>query len=242
MRHGAAPRRARTAASMRPRLRRARAARRSPVTPCAGRPRSGVGVRGPSRGSSGSAARAREAGSARRPNSTVSRKPSWPSLEAERLHRAANELARSHLRQVVAIAMKLRRDWVPVSDLVAEDKIGVVQALAKFRPERGVRFGTYAATTPALASLLQPPPGARAWPISAAVAKPPTPRSPNGSEWSIERVRGVLQRLDRRDVSLDARLRPDAGPSARSLSGGRRPGAGAAFATRAGQHQRRTKR
>ncbi|HYQ17381.1 MAG TPA: sigma-70 family RNA polymerase sigma factor, partial [Polyangiaceae bacterium] len=58
--------------------------------------------------------------------------------------RAANELARSHQRQVVAIAMKLRHYGVPVGELIAEGNVGVVQALAKFEPERGVRFGTYA--------------------------------------------------------------------------------------------------
>src|SRR3954462_16015910 len=58
--------------------------------------------------------------------------------------RAANTLARAHLRLVGANAMKYRHYGVPVSELVAEGNLGVVQALAKFQPERGVRFGTYA--------------------------------------------------------------------------------------------------
>lgn len=59
--------------------------------------------------------------------------------------RALEMLARCHQRYVVALAMKYRHYGVPVSELVAEGNVGVVQALARFRPERGVRFGTYAA-------------------------------------------------------------------------------------------------
>ena len=58
--------------------------------------------------------------------------------------RAANLLARAHQRQVVAIAIKYRHYGLPVGELVAEGNLGVVRALAKFQPERGVRFATYA--------------------------------------------------------------------------------------------------
>jgi RNA polymerase sigma-32 factor len=57
---------------------------------------------------------------------------------------AANALARAHMRQVVTSAMKYRHYGVPLGELVAEGNIGIFQALAKFQPERGVRFGTYA--------------------------------------------------------------------------------------------------
>jgi RNA polymerase sigma-32 factor len=59
--------------------------------------------------------------------------------------RAKSELASSHLRYVVAMAMRYRRYGVPVSELIAEGNFGVVQALGKFEPDRGVRFMTYAA-------------------------------------------------------------------------------------------------
>ncbi|HYP90710.1 MAG TPA: sigma-70 family RNA polymerase sigma factor, partial [Polyangiaceae bacterium] len=48
-------------------------------------------------------------------------------------------------RHVVAVAIKYRRYGVPVSELIAEGNFGVVHALGKFEPERGIRFVTYAA-------------------------------------------------------------------------------------------------
>ena len=58
---------------------------------------------------------------------------------------AGDALARANLRHVVAVAMKYRRYGVPVSELIAEGNFGVVHALGKFEPERGIRFVTYAA-------------------------------------------------------------------------------------------------
>lgn len=58
---------------------------------------------------------------------------------------AADALARAHLRHVVTIALKYRHYGVAVSDLIAEGNFGVVHALRKFDPTRGIRFVTYAA-------------------------------------------------------------------------------------------------
>jgi RNA polymerase sigma-32 factor len=58
---------------------------------------------------------------------------------------AGEVLARANLRHVVAVAMKYKRYGVPVGELIAEGNFGVVHALRKFDPERGVRFVTYAA-------------------------------------------------------------------------------------------------
>jgi RNA polymerase sigma-32 factor len=58
---------------------------------------------------------------------------------------AGDALARANLRHVVAVAMKYRRYGVPGSELIAEGNFGVVHALGKFEPERGIRFVTYAA-------------------------------------------------------------------------------------------------
>jgi RNA polymerase sigma-32 factor len=58
---------------------------------------------------------------------------------------ASDRLVRSHLRYVVAIALKYRRYGVPMSELIAEGNFGLVHALKKFEPERGNRFVTYAA-------------------------------------------------------------------------------------------------
>jgi len=58
---------------------------------------------------------------------------------------ARDELVRTQLRYVVAIALKYKRYGVPVGELVAEGNFGVVHALKKFEPARGNRFVTYAA-------------------------------------------------------------------------------------------------
>ena len=58
--------------------------------------------------------------------------------------RAKDTLLGSHLRYVVAIAIKYRRYRVPLEELVAEGNLGIAYALAKFDPARGTRFVTYA--------------------------------------------------------------------------------------------------
>jgi len=57
---------------------------------------------------------------------------------------AADTLARAHLGQVVSVALKYRHYGVSPHELFAEGSFGIVQALLKFEPERGVRFSTYA--------------------------------------------------------------------------------------------------
>ena len=58
--------------------------------------------------------------------------------------RAAQELSRAHLRTVTSLAVKYRGYGVPVAELIAEGNCGLVDALRKFDPERGVRFASYA--------------------------------------------------------------------------------------------------
>ena len=57
---------------------------------------------------------------------------------------AADALARALQRHVVAQALRYRRYGLPVGELIAEGNLGVVYALRKFDPERGIRFVTYA--------------------------------------------------------------------------------------------------
>ena len=57
---------------------------------------------------------------------------------------AARRLLGSHLRLVVKIARGFRGYGLPFNDLIAEGNVGLVQALAKFDPDRGFRFATYA--------------------------------------------------------------------------------------------------
>lgn len=64
---------------------------------------------------------------------------------ADRDPKARDEIVRAHLRYVVAIALKYRRYGLPLAELIAEGNLGVLHALEKFEPERGLRFVTYAA-------------------------------------------------------------------------------------------------
>ena len=69
---------------------------------------------------------------------------------AMRIHKkndeeAANRLIRANLRLVVKIAMDFRRHWIrnPL-DLIQEGNLGLLQAVKKFDPSRGVKFSYYA--------------------------------------------------------------------------------------------------
>jgi RNA polymerase sigma-32 factor len=57
---------------------------------------------------------------------------------------AANQLITSHLRLAAKIAMGYRGYGLPVSDIISEGNVGLMQALNRFEPERGFRFATYA--------------------------------------------------------------------------------------------------
>jgi RNA polymerase sigma-32 factor len=57
---------------------------------------------------------------------------------------ALHELTGAYMRLVVAMAGKFRAYGLPMGDLVQEGAVGLMQAAARFEPERGVRFSTYA--------------------------------------------------------------------------------------------------
>lgn len=57
---------------------------------------------------------------------------------------AAHKLVTSHLRLVAKIAMGYKGYGLPVSDLIAEGNVGMMQAVKRFDPERGFRLATYA--------------------------------------------------------------------------------------------------
>jgi len=59
--------------------------------------------------------------------------------------KALHELVRSYTRLVVATAAKFRNYGLPMGDLVQEGNVGLMQAAARFEPDREVRFSTYAA-------------------------------------------------------------------------------------------------
>jgi RNA polymerase sigma-32 factor len=58
--------------------------------------------------------------------------------------RALHELTTAYMRLVVAIASRFRHYGLPLSDLVQEGNVGLMQAAMRFEPEREVRFSTYA--------------------------------------------------------------------------------------------------
>ena len=64
--------------------------------------------------------------------------------QASRSRSAGNRLARTHLRLVVFLALKYRRYGVPVDELIAEGNLGLMRALDRFDPDFGTRFSTYA--------------------------------------------------------------------------------------------------
>ena len=57
---------------------------------------------------------------------------------------ALQDLVGSHLRLVIKIARGFAGYGLPVSDLIAEGNVGLMQAAQKFDPDRGFRFATYA--------------------------------------------------------------------------------------------------
>ena len=57
---------------------------------------------------------------------------------------AAHRLVTSHLRLVVKIAMGYRGYGLPISEMISEGNIGLIQAVNRFEPEKGFRLATYA--------------------------------------------------------------------------------------------------
>src|ERR1700724_4723017 len=57
---------------------------------------------------------------------------------------AADQLVTSHLRLAAKIAMNYRGYGLPVSEIISEGNVGLMQAVNRFEPEKGFRFATYA--------------------------------------------------------------------------------------------------
>jgi len=64
--------------------------------------------------------------------------------KANKDQEARNRIAMAHMRLVVSMAGKFRNFGLPFGDLVQEGYIGLLEAAARFEPERQVRFSTYA--------------------------------------------------------------------------------------------------
>ena len=57
---------------------------------------------------------------------------------------ALHELTQAYMKLVVSMSSRFRHYGLPMSDLVQEGSVGLMQAAARFEPERAVRFSTYA--------------------------------------------------------------------------------------------------
>lgn len=57
---------------------------------------------------------------------------------------ALHRLTAAHMRLVIALASRFRHFGLPLADLVQEGHVGLLEAAARFEPERDVRFSTYA--------------------------------------------------------------------------------------------------
>ncbi len=57
---------------------------------------------------------------------------------------AANQLVTSHLRLAAKVATSYRGYGLPISEIISEGNVGLMQALNRFDPEKGFRFATYA--------------------------------------------------------------------------------------------------
>ena len=58
--------------------------------------------------------------------------------------KSAEKLVTSHLRLVAKIAMGYKGYGLPVNEMISEGNVGLMQAVKKFKPEKGFRLATYA--------------------------------------------------------------------------------------------------
>lgn len=62
----------------------------------------------------------------------------------ERDEKALEKLSVAHMRLVIAVASRFRNFGLSLGDLIQEGHVGLLEAAARFEPEREVRFSTYA--------------------------------------------------------------------------------------------------
>jgi RNA polymerase sigma-32 factor len=101
-------------------------------------------------------ARESEMGSELARRSMVKAAMSAPYLEREEEHDLAvlwkenqdqdalHKITTAHMRLVISMASKFRNFGLPMNDLIQEGHVGLLEAAARFEPEREVRFSTYA--------------------------------------------------------------------------------------------------
>jgi len=66
------------------------------------------------------------------------------SWKENRDQEAMHKIATAHMRLVISMAAKFRNFGLPMNDLIQEGHVGLLEAAARFEPDRDVRFSTYA--------------------------------------------------------------------------------------------------
>ena len=155
---------------------------------------------------------------------------------------AAERLVTCNLRYVVRIALMYRGYGIRVADLIEEGNLGLLEAVRRFEPERGLRFMTYASywirayvlahvlkqstlvgvgTGPLQSKLFFRLARERARIVSALGSEVTTDeverRLAVKFETTVERIREIGARIDAKDVSLDAQLFRDGATTALDL-------------------------
>lgn len=109
---------------------------------------------------------------------------------------SAHRLVTSHLRLVAKIAMGYRGYGLPLSELISEGNVGMMQAVKRFEPDRGFRLATYAM-----------------WWIRAAIqeyilhswslVKIGTTAAQKKLFFNLRRLKGQMQAIDEGDLSAE---------------------------------------
>ncbi|MFW5921433.1 MAG: sigma-70 family RNA polymerase sigma factor [Polyangiales bacterium] len=109
---------------------------------------------------------------------------------------ARHRLVEAHMRLVMAVARRYARRGVAFDDLVSEGALGLMEAVQRFDPTRGTRFGTYAA-----------------WWVHAYVRRyayanrrivgVPATRNARKVVWALRRARAEIQQKTGRDATRD---------------------------------------
>ncbi len=110
--------------------------------------------------------------------------------------KAAERLVTSHLRLVAKIAMGYRGYGLPISEVISEGNVGLMQAVKRFEPEKGFRLATYAMwwIKAAIQEYIL-----RSW----SLVKMGTTANQKRLFFNLRRVKSQLQALDEGDLHPD---------------------------------------
>lgn len=109
---------------------------------------------------------------------------------------AARRLVTSHLRLVAKIAMGYRGYGLPISEVISEGNVGLMQAVKRFEPEKGFRLATYAMwwIKASIQEYIL-----RSW----SLVKMGTTANQKRLFFNLRKVKGQIQALDEGDLKPD---------------------------------------